>query len=71
MKSKNNTSAQLQYNIADVLKEIIRSRFYEQDYSNVTKSLLYEDVSYEDATRDGIAKVAEMDIFDYRNRMSY
>ena len=49
-----------------MLKEIIDSRFYEPDYNSVTKKLLYEDVSYEDAIREGIGKVAEMDIFVYR-----
>lgn len=28
-------------------KEIIRSRFYESDYKNVTQKLLYEDISYD------------------------
>ena len=42
MQSKNNPSAQLEYVIPDMLKEIIRSRFYEPDYKNVTQKLLYE-----------------------------
>lgn len=65
MKSKNNPSAQLEYNIPDMLKEIILSRFYESDYNNITKKLLYEDVSYNDAIEKGIALVADMDIFEY------
>lgn len=66
MKSKNNPSAQLEYNIPDMLKEIISSRFYESDYNNITKKLLYEDVSYNDAIENGIALVADMDIFEYK-----
>ena len=44
-------------------KEIIESRFYETDYNNITKRLLYEDFSYEKAIEKGISKVVEMDIF--------
>ena len=47
-------------------KEIISSRFYESDYNNITKKLLYEDVSYNDAIEKGIALVADMDIFEYK-----
>lgn len=63
MQSKNNPSAQPQYDIPGMLKEIIDSRFYESDYNNVTKKLLYEDVSYDEAIKNGIAKVAGTDIF--------
>jgi predicted nucleotidyltransferase component of viral defense system len=66
MFSKNNPSAQPEYNIPDMLREIIRTRFYEQDYKNITQSLLYDDVSYEQAIRDGIAVVAESDVFLYK-----
>ncbi len=65
-KSKNNPSAQLNHDIPKMLKEIIDSHFYESDYNNVTKKLLYEDVSYEEAIGNGIAKVADMDIFEYK-----
>ncbi len=63
MKSKNNPSAQPEYDITAMLKEIISSRFYEADYNNITKRLLYEDVSYDDAVRNGIEAVADMKIF--------
>ena len=63
MKSKNNPSAQPKYNISKMLEEIIESRFYETDYNNITKRLLYEDFSYEKAIEKGISKVVEMDIF--------
>ncbi|MBO4889056.1 MAG: nucleotidyl transferase AbiEii/AbiGii toxin family protein [Firmicutes bacterium] len=66
MKSKNNPSAQLEHNIHKMLQEIIDSRFYEADYNNITKKLLYEDVSYDEAIEKGIAVIADMDIFEYK-----
>ncbi len=66
MLSKNNPSAQLEYNISEMLREIIDSRFYESDYNNITKKLLYEDVSYNDAIQNGIAIIADLDIFNYK-----
>ena len=66
MKSKNNPSAQFQYNIPDMLLEIIKSKFYEADYKNITQKLLYEDVDYEYAVENGIAIVARSDIFNYK-----
>ena len=66
MQSKNNPSAQLEYIIPDMLKEIIRSRFYEPDYKNVTQKLLYEDISYDFAIENGIAIIAESDVFVYK-----
>ena len=66
MQSQNNPSAQLKYNIPDILKEIIRSRFYEADYKDITQKLLYENISYEHAVEYGIAIVAELDLFEYK-----
>ena len=66
MFSKNNPSAQLEYNIPDMLKEIIQSRFYESDYRNITQKLLYEDIDYDYAVDNGIAVVARSDIFEYK-----
>lgn len=66
MHSKNNPSAQLEYNIPEMLREIISSRFYEADYKNVTQKLLYEDISYDYAIEHGIAIVAETDVFEYK-----
>jgi len=66
MQSKNNPSAQLKYNIPDMLKEIISSRFYESDYNSITKKLLYEDVSYDEAIQNGIELVSDMDVFIYK-----
>ena len=66
MQSKNNPSAQPEHNIPKMLREIISSRFYEADYNNITKKLLYEDMSYENAIADGIAKIANLDVFEYK-----
>jgi len=66
MHSKNNPSAQLEYNIPEMLREIISSRFYEADYKNVTQKLLYEDISYDYAIEHGIEIVAETDVFEYK-----
>lgn len=66
MQSKNNPSAQLEYIIPDMLKEIIRSRFYEPDYKDVTQKLLCEDISYDYAIENGIAIIAESDVFIYK-----
>lgn len=66
MQSKNNPSAQLNFFIPDMLKEIIRSRFYEPDYKNVTQKLLYENISYGYAIENGIAIIAESDVFVYK-----
>lgn len=66
MQSKNNPSAQLEHNIPSMLKEIISSRFYERDYNDITKKLLYETVSYDEAIDRGIRIVADMDLFEYK-----
>lgn len=34
--------------------------------NNITKKLLYEDVSYEAAISNGIAQIADTDIFKYK-----
>ena len=70
MLSRNNPSAQLNYHIPEMLKEIIASRFYESDYRNVTQKLLYENISYDYAVENGIAVVSESDVFLYKkNRL--
>lgn len=66
MLSKNNPSAQLEYNIPKMLHEIIDSRFYESDYNNITRRLLYENISYDEAINKGIAVIADMDVFEYK-----
>ena len=62
-KLKNNLSAQPQYNIPDLLKEIIDTRFYAADYNDITTKLLYEDCPYEKAIENGIAKVIDSAMF--------
>lgn len=62
-KSKNNPSSNEIYNITNMLKEIISSRFYENDYNNITKKLLYEKYEYDEAINNGIAIVANKEIF--------
>ena len=66
MQSKNNPSAQPEHNIPEMLREIISSRFYERDYNEITKKLLYEEMSYEEAIQQGIAVVAKLDVFEYK-----
>lgn len=61
--SKNNPSANEKYNITNMLKEIIDSKFYELDYINVTQKLLYEHYNYDDAINNGIAIVVSKNIF--------
>lgn len=68
MQSKNNPSAQPKYDIPEMLKEIINSRFYESDYNSITKKLLYEEVSYDEAIAGGIAKIVGLDVFEYKGR---
>ena len=63
MQSKNNPSAQPEYNIPQMLKEIIRSRFYEPDYNSITKRLQYEECSYDEAIKNGIEVVSEWEAF--------
>ena len=67
MLSKNNPSAQLQYNIPNMLQEIIQNKFYEPDYSFITKKLLYEDISYDYVIENGIALIADSDVFLLNN----
>lgn len=55
-------------NIPEMLREIIDSRFYESDYNNITKRLLYEDVSYDEAIACGIAKLTELNVFEYKKK---
>ena len=49
---------------------MITSHFYEPDYRNVTQKLLYEDMNYDYAIKNGIAVVAESDVFLYKNKTS-
>ncbi|MCD7809651.1 MAG: hypothetical protein LUH02_09925, partial [Erysipelotrichaceae bacterium] len=62
-KSKNNPSAQPEYDISKLLNDIIHSKFYESDYNTITKKILYENMSYEESIKKGIAIVAQSKIF--------
>lgn len=62
-KSKNNPSADPKYDINELLREIIDTKFYESDFNKVTKKLLYEDMTYEDVINRGIKKVINSNIF--------
>ena len=63
IKSKNNPSSNLKYDINQMLKDIIASDFYKSDYNNITLKLLYENYSYEDAINNGIKKVYGQNVF--------
>ena len=63
LKLKNNPSAQMQYNISEMLREIIASRFYEADYKNITMKLVYDEMSYDEAIEKGIGQVEKLNIF--------
>ena len=62
-KLKNNPSADPKYNINEMLTNIIKSRFYEPDYKNITQKLLYEDICYDEAIAKGIKLVVDANLF--------
>lgn len=62
---KNNPAANSGVNIHNILKEIVSSNFYKSDYENITKTLLYEDVSYKNCIENCINKVIESKVFDF------
>lgn len=66
MQMENNPSAQPEHDIPAMLSEIIESRFYEEDYNEITMPLLYEKISYNDVIENGIAKIAKQTLFLYR-----
>ena len=57
MLSKSNPSASPEYDINELLTEIIKKRYYREDYNEVTKRLLYEEYGYEKAIGNGIERV--------------
>ena len=63
-KSKNNPSANSKYNINEMLKDIIETRFYESDYKNITLKLLYDKISYDDVIKNGIEIILSTDVFN-------
>ena len=56
-------SAQDQVIINDLLKQIIDSEYYKEDYINVTKNLLSKDVSYDEAIK-GLEEIIKSKIFE-------
>ena len=52
------------YNINEMLKDIIETRFYEPDYKNITLKLLYDKISYDDAIKNGIEIILSTDVFN-------
>ena len=70
MLSKNNPSANLKYNINEMIEEIIKNRFYEKDYNYITSKLLYEKYTYDDSINNGISKILNSKVFDYNKNDS-
>lgn len=66
MHSKSNPSANLEYNIPSLIRDIIKNKYYESDYKNITQKLLYEDISYDYVIEHGLAKILEFDFFEYK-----
>lgn len=56
------TSADDKYDINLLLKEIIEKDVYKNDYNNMTKLIIYDNVTYEDTLKT-IKKIIEYDIF--------
>ena len=63
MKSKNNPSANPEYDINSILRNIINNRFFESDYNRLTIKLLYEEFPYDKAIEEGILEVLNKNVF--------
>lgn len=50
-----------------VKSDIIKNKYYESDYKNITQKLLYENMSYNYVIEQGLALIAKIDIFEYKN----
>lgn len=68
MHSKSNPSANLEYNIPSLISDIIKNKYYESDYKNITQKLLYEDISYDYVIEHSLLKILEFDIFEYKKK---
>ena len=53
-------------NVQSVERTFVDKVFAVCDYKNVTQKLLYEDISYDYAIENGIAIIAESDVFIYK-----
>lgn len=67
MHFKSNPSALLDVNIPNLVKDIIKNKYYESDYNAITQKLLYENISYEHAIEQGLSIISKLDIFEYKN----
>lgn len=63
MKSKNNPSAQPEYDISAMLQEIIDTGLFKDDYNHITTPLLYQPVSYE-TVKDNLQDIVDSRMFD-------
>lgn len=63
MLSKNNPSAQIENDIPQILERIIEKRIFESDYNNITNKLLYENMTYDEAIKEGVEIVLKMKVF--------
>ena len=70
MLSKSNPFAKLEYNIPKLIKDIIKNKYYESDYKNITQKLLSEDMSYDYVIEHGLAKMLDYDIFEYKREIN-
>ena len=57
-KQPGNITAGLEYNLLDILKKVIDEDVYKEDYDNVTRFFLHEDVSY-DTVKDNLGNIVE------------
>lgn len=55
-------SAMEDANPTDILKKIVESRYFADDYSNITRTLLYDDITYEQAIT-AIEKIIKSGLF--------
>ena len=46
--------------------KLLKNKYYESDYKNITQKLLYEDMSYDYVIEHGLAKMLDCDIFEYK-----
>lgn len=65
MFSINNPAAQPEYNIQQILSELITTDYFKKDYETVTSRLLNEPVSYEESLENGIQKILDSKVFDF------
>ena len=67
MQSRNCPSSQPQCDITEILTEIINTHYFESDYNNITKRLLFEEMTYSEAIDSGISQILHTNIFSADN----